>query len=107
VSDRFSRIDGAEVELVKSSGGVFEITLDGELVHSKKASGRFPTPEEVESIAGRPGTRHSAPHPAPDAPGGRSSANQGRKRGFEEPCGCRSGCCDSPWNRRSNRMAPG
>ena len=49
--DRFSRIDGAEIELVKSSGGVFEITLDGGLVYSKKATGRFPTPEEVESIA--------------------------------------------------------
>ena len=51
--ERFSRIDGAEVELVKSSGGVFEITLDGELVHSKKAIGRFPSPEEIESIVAR------------------------------------------------------
>ena len=49
--DRFSRIDGAEIELVEGSGGVFEITLDGKLVYSKKATGRFPTPEEVESIA--------------------------------------------------------
>ena len=49
--DRFSRIDGAEVELVEGSGGVFEITFNGELVYSKKATGRFPTPEEVESIA--------------------------------------------------------
>ena len=48
--DRFSRIDGSEIELVRSSGGVFEITRDDELVYSKKATGRFPTPEEVESI---------------------------------------------------------
>ena len=49
--DRFSRIEGAEIELVESSGGVFEITLGDKLVYSKKANGRFPTPEEVESIA--------------------------------------------------------
>ena len=53
MSDRFSRIDGAEIELVKGSGGVFEITLDGDLLYSKKATGRFPAPEEVESIAAR------------------------------------------------------
>ena len=53
MSDRFSRIGGAEVELVKSSGGVFEITLDGELVYSKKATGRFPSWKEVEAIAAR------------------------------------------------------
>jgi len=53
VSDRFSQVDGAEIELVKSSGGVFEITLNGELVYSKKASGRFPEWKEVEAIAAR------------------------------------------------------
>jgi selenoprotein W-related protein len=53
VSDRFSQVDGADIELVKSSGGVFEITLDGELVYSKKANGRFPKWKEVEAIAAR------------------------------------------------------
>ncbi len=53
MSDRFSRIDGAEIELVESSGGVFEITLDGDLVYSKKATGRFPKGKEVESIVAR------------------------------------------------------
>jgi len=32
----------AEVKLVKSSGGVFEVTVDGVLVYSKKATGAFP-----------------------------------------------------------------
>ena len=32
----------AEVELIKSSGGVFEVVVDGELVYSKKATGDFP-----------------------------------------------------------------
>ena len=53
MSDRFSQVDHAEIELVKSSGGVFEITLDGELVYSKKVTGRFPAWKEVESIAAR------------------------------------------------------
>ena len=37
----------AEVRLRKSGGGVFEITVDGGLRYSKKATGRFPTDEEV------------------------------------------------------------
>ena len=35
------------VTLVRSGGGVFEITVDGKLAYSKKATGRFPTDEEV------------------------------------------------------------
>ena len=35
------------VELVSGSSGRFEITLDGELVFSKTAAGRFPKPGEV------------------------------------------------------------
>ena len=37
----------AEVRLRKSGGGVFEISVDGGLRYSKKATGRFPTDEEV------------------------------------------------------------
>jgi len=45
----------AEVELIESSGGVFEIVVDGELKYSKKALNRFPTDEEVENISsGKP-----------------------------------------------------
>lgn len=36
--------------LVKSGGGVFEITVDGALRFSKKAQGRFPTDEEVANL---------------------------------------------------------
>lgn len=32
---------------MKSSGGVFEVTIDGRLVFSKKATGRFPEPDEI------------------------------------------------------------
>ena len=38
---------GAEVELVPGVGGVFEITVDGQLRYSKKQTSRFPTDEEV------------------------------------------------------------
>ncbi len=37
------------LELIPSSGGVFEVTLDGELVFSKKRENRFPEPEEITS----------------------------------------------------------
>lgn len=33
--------------LVPSSGGVFEVTVDGDLVYSKNASGRHPQYDEV------------------------------------------------------------
>ena len=35
------------VDLVASSGGVFEITVDDKLVFSKKKEGRFPTDNEL------------------------------------------------------------
>jgi selenoprotein W-related protein len=48
----------AQAELVGSGGGVFEVTVDGELVFSKKASGRFPEDGEVARlIRDRPGRR--------------------------------------------------
>ncbi|MGZ5896894.1 MAG: Rdx family protein [Xanthobacteraceae bacterium] len=40
----------ADVELVRSSGGVFEIFDDGQLKFSKKATGRFPTDAEVDAL---------------------------------------------------------
>ena len=33
--------------LVKGRDGMFEVTLDGELIFSKKSLGRFPEPGEV------------------------------------------------------------
>ena len=41
----------AKVTLVKSSGGVFEITVDGRLRFSKTASGDFPTDAQVRASA--------------------------------------------------------
>lgn len=39
----------AAVALVRSGGGVFEITVDGALRYSKKASGVFPSDQEVKA----------------------------------------------------------
>jgi len=41
------KLFNADVELIKSSGGVFEVTVDGTLVFSKKKSSRFPEEGEV------------------------------------------------------------
>jgi selenoprotein W-related protein len=44
---------GLTAELIKGTGGVFEVRLDGDLVFSKKATGRFPLPDEVEAAISR------------------------------------------------------
>ncbi len=49
--DRFVE-SGAEVALVKSGGGVFEITVDGKRAFSKRELGRFPTDAEIEALVG-------------------------------------------------------
>ena len=48
--DHFVNAANAEVELVEASGGVFEVTIDGELRFSKKAIYRFPNDAELEAM---------------------------------------------------------
>jgi selenoprotein W-related protein len=38
------------VELLEGSGGVFEVTVDGDLVFSKKETGRFPAYQEIPEL---------------------------------------------------------
>jgi selenoprotein W-related protein len=38
---------GVDSELLASRGGVFEVSVDGKLVFSKRALDRFPEPGEV------------------------------------------------------------
>jgi selenoprotein W-related protein len=40
------------VELIASSGGVYEVTVDGRLIFSKKKTGRFPEAGEVLKLIG-------------------------------------------------------
>jgi selenoprotein W-related protein len=43
-----------ESRLIKGRGGVFEVKLDGELLFSKRLTGRFPEPGEIAgALAGR------------------------------------------------------
>jgi len=37
----------ADVELIASGGGVFEVVVEGLLVYSKKATGDFPDEEKL------------------------------------------------------------
>jgi selenoprotein W-related protein len=41
---------GAEVKLVKGSGGVFDVVVDGAKIYSKFDTGRFPEPGEVVGL---------------------------------------------------------
>jgi len=47
-------IPDAEIRLVPASGGVFEVTVDGNLVFSKKALRRHPHPGEILRLIKRP-----------------------------------------------------
>ena len=42
----------AEVSLFASSGGVFEVVVDGALIYSKKKLDRFPMSGEIISLLG-------------------------------------------------------
>ncbi|MFT5288706.1 MAG: selT/selW/selH-like putative selenoprotein [Planctomycetota bacterium] len=42
----------ASTELVKGSGGAFEVTVEGNLVYSKLATGRFPAYQEIPMLLG-------------------------------------------------------
>ena len=48
VSSKFGK--DVEVDLMPSSGGAFEVSLDGKLLYSKLKTGRFPDQKEVEEL---------------------------------------------------------
>jgi selenoprotein W-related protein len=43
---------GTELNLIPGSGGVFEVTVDGRLVFSKKQLRRFPAYQEIPTLLG-------------------------------------------------------
>ena len=45
-----SKFDHVNIKLISSGGGVFEVTLDNNLIFSKKALERFPEEGEVEKL---------------------------------------------------------
>lgn len=38
---------GIDAELIRGGGGIFDVTVDGERIFSKHATGRFPASEEI------------------------------------------------------------
>jgi selenoprotein W-related protein len=48
-----SAFPGVAIKMVPSSGGVFEVSVDGKLVFSKKALGRHANPGEVVGLIQR------------------------------------------------------
>ena len=45
-----AKYNGADIKLISSGGGVFEITLENKLIFSKKSLGRFPDDGEIDSL---------------------------------------------------------
>jgi selT/selW/selH-like putative selenoprotein len=58
VAELTREFPAAQFTLKKSSGGVFEVTVDGVLVFSKKAAGRHAAPGEVLPLV-RKASEHS------------------------------------------------
>ena len=44
---------GVVAELIESSGGVFEVTVNGDLIFSKKSLDRFPEDNEIINLVER------------------------------------------------------
>lgn len=44
---------GTDAKLVKGSGGIFDVAVDGVTVYSKFSTGRFPEPGEVVALVRR------------------------------------------------------
>ena len=47
LGDELKKDLGAEIELVAGSNGVFDISLDGNMIYSKFEEGRFPQTEDI------------------------------------------------------------
>jgi len=53
VREKLRQIAGADIELLRGSGGIFDVTVDGERRFSKHALDRFPTDDDIAAIAKR------------------------------------------------------
>jgi selT/selW/selH-like putative selenoprotein len=50
MGDELKKNLDAEIELIAGSNGIFDISLDGEMIFSKFKKGRFPEPDEVVAL---------------------------------------------------------
>jgi len=52
VRERLEKLAAAEVELRAGRSGQFDVTVDGALKYTRSKTGRFPTDDEIEDLAG-------------------------------------------------------
>ena len=50
MADELKKSLGVASKLIAGSGGVFEVTVDGRIIFSKKEAGRFPEPGEIAGM---------------------------------------------------------
>jgi len=50
VAAELKEASGVEAELIKGSGGVFDVEVDNKLIYSKSQTFRFPKPGEVAEL---------------------------------------------------------
>ena len=50
MGDELKKEFGAEIELIAGGGGIFDISVDGNMVFSKFDKGHFPQPAEIISL---------------------------------------------------------
>jgi selenoprotein W-related protein len=50
LAEELLKTKSLDIEYIKSGGGVFEVFKDGKLIYSKKATGRFPSTEEILNL---------------------------------------------------------
>ena len=47
LGDELKKNLGAEIDLVAGSNGIFDVSLDGNLIYSKFEQGHYPTADEI------------------------------------------------------------
>jgi len=52
VRERLEKLGAAEIELRTGKSGQFDVTVDGALKFTRSKTGRFPTDDEIEDLAG-------------------------------------------------------
>jgi selenoprotein W-related protein len=53
LEEELKNVAGAEIVLIPSGGGVFEVAVNGKVVFSKKGMGRFPEEGEIVKLLSR------------------------------------------------------
>jgi predicted Rdx family selenoprotein len=52
VRDSLQKLGASTVELKVGRSGQFDVTVDGALKYTRSKTGRFPTDDEIEDLAG-------------------------------------------------------